>query len=407
MEIQRHEFTVLKIFIHASYNQPKFANDIAIIELDKAAKEESNDAACLPKLHQPRSQHELRSLVAVVKRTGGVLKFGKSEIVSTNDCSSQMTSLTTQSTGQFCANVQENSTLSALTGAVVLESDGNRRYTFTGLTGKTNVANNKPLVFTDLAHHLNWIRAAIGDDLERRPENPKISDDPALRNLPTCRLSKDTGFCVKYHQCLLVRDAPPNTADSEEIKCFTEAENNVHEDGVCCHGRYVELNYTEVSDFDLRFQNKRGIELLNMKTCGQVDPTRRIVGGTQADMKEFPWIGLIKYKYGRIFKFTCGSSLISDKYLLTCAHCITNLPSGYEIVGVRVGEYDRTTDPDCNDDGSDCNPAIDDIPIEKVIPHPKYNMPRYANDIGLVRLTRASDLSQGKLLSFDCFSTGT
>jgi secreted trypsin-like serine protease len=139
-----------------------------------------------------------------------------------------------------------------------------------------------------------------------------------------------------------------------------------------------------------------------------VKPSKRIVGGTEADLKEFPWIGLIKYKTGRIFKFTCGASLISDRFVLTCAHCISNLPHGYEIVAVRLGEYDRTTDPDCRlaDDDDDesqqeCNPPVQDIPIDKLLSHPNYNSPRYANDIGLVRLTRKPDMSQGNCRRFD------
>lgn len=114
---------------------------------------------------------------------------------------------------------------------------------------------------------------------------------------------------------------------------------------------------------------------------------------------QFPWIGLIKYKVGQFFKFTCGSSLISDKYVLTCAHCITNLPNSFEVVGVRLGEYDRTTDPDCkqiDDNQQECNPPVQEININKLMPHPKYNTPRYANDVGLIRLAEAPDMTQGK-----------
>lgn len=127
------------------------------------------------------------------------------------------------------------------------------------------------------------------------------------------------------------------------------------------------------------------------------------LGGTKADLKEFPWIGLVKYQVGRIFKFTCGSSLISSRYVLTCAHCITNLPIGYEVVAVRLGEYDRTTDPDCklvDEDKDECNPPVQDIAIGSLIPHLKYNSPRYANDIGLVRLSKSPDMTQGRKKKF-------
>ena len=90
--------------------------------------------------------------------------------------------------------------------------------------------------------------------------------------------------------------------------------------------------------------------------------------------------------------------LISNKYILTCAHCISNLPQGYEVVAVRLGEYDLRSDPDCeteDENQQECNPPVQDIPIESLIPHPRYNTPRYANDVGLIRLSETPDMTQG------------
>lgn len=410
VEIQGHHLSASKIFVHASYNQPKFANDIAIIELDKADGDEINDAVCLPESRS--TDYDLKSTITVVKRAGGSLKFGKTLFNANNECSSyfnqQLTDLTP---GQFCAIVQSNETIySPFTGAIAIESDRKRQYSFKGFTSaaiRTEQAydESKPYIFTDISHHLNWIQAAIGDELSKT--SPVPSD--RARGLTPCEASNGKGFCVKLNQCSIYRDAPKPTSQRREaflngIKCFTTAQvrgNSVNEDGICCSERYISIDSNVRSDVDPRLQGKRGIEALDMNKCGQVDPTRRIVGGTKADMKEFPWIGLIKYKIGRIFKFTCGSSLISNKYLLTAAHCITNLPSSYEVEAVRLGEYDRRTDPDCrtvDDDQEDCNAPIQDILVEKLIPHPKYNTPRYANDVGLIRLTKTLD---GRFINLD------
>lgn len=123
----------------------------------------------------------------------------------------------------------------------------------------------------------------------------------------------------------------------------------------------------------------------------------------QADLKEFPWFALLKYKVGRIDKFTCGGSLISSRYVLTCAHCITQLPSGYEVTGVRLGEHDLTTNPDCKFTGShdeerECNPPVLDVDIEELIPHPRYNNPKHSNDIGLVRMAQNVEFRKGSML---------
>ena len=122
----------------------------------------------------------------------------------------------------------------------------------------------------------------------------------------------------------------------------------------------------------------------------------------QADLREFPWFALLKYKIGRLEKFTCGGSLISSRYVLTCAHCITQLPSGYEVAGVRLGEYDLETNPDCKftdyDDERECNPPVLDVDVESLIPHPRYNNPKHSNDIGLVRMAQNVEIKRGGML---------
>lgn len=386
MEVGSFEFTVTKIFIHASYNQPKFANDIAIVELDKEGNDEINDAVCLPE-----STIDAVSSIAIVKRAGIPLNFGRAQSVLHNECSLETT------TGQFCSKVQSNEThLKPFIGAVVMESDQNRQYTFKGFTSSLKKRDDsKPFIFTDISYHLNWIHVALGNLFQN---NTNVVE--SIQNLPTCQMSNGNGYCVELHQCSFYRNAPKpysqrHIAYLEQVKCVGKptSQNNIEEDNLCCPQEYIELNYKDEND-----QKKRGVELLDFEKCGQVGSSRRIVGGSKAGLKEFPWIGLIKYRVGKILKFTCGSSLISQKYVLTCAHCITSLPRAYEVVGVRLGEYNRTSDPDCrqfDQDEEECNPPVQDIEIEKLIPHPKYNTPRYANDVGLVRLAREPDMTEG------------
>lgn len=334
VEIGGQEFSVLKIYIHASYNQPKFSNDIAIIELDKETNYGTNDAICLPEL----DEHDMKSMIAVVKRSNSSLSFRKALYSSNNECisyfSQQLTKLTP---GQFCANVLSNETaFSSFVGAVAIESDNELQYSVKGFTSTSIQTQafdeSKPYIFSDVAQHLNWIKAAIGDEMsrekhKRRKKNSTQDSEPTPRNLRSCQKQNGVGFCVKLNQCSLYRDAPkPFSKQREsyldEIKCFTSAEvrgNSVREDGICCDERYIALEPNSNESIGQRFHGKRGVELVNPSKCGQVDPTRRIVGGSKADLKEFPWIGIIKYKTGRIFKFTCGSSLISSKYLVTCA----------------------------------------------------------------------------------------
>lgn len=69
--------------------------------------------------------------------------------------------------------------------------------------------------------------------------------------------------------------------------------------------------------------DERGLALLNsVKDCGKKSNIK-LSGGEAAKIGEFPWIVLLKYKTsGR--PFLCGGSLISDRFVLTAAHCVVD-----------------------------------------------------------------------------------
>lgn len=403
MEIRGDEFSVSKIFLHAGYDKPKYANDIAVIEMDKEC---DDDGICIED-----AESGAASEIAIVKQVEVPSKHAKIKKTSESECRSHYNQFAGLGSGQFCAKIQSNdSDLSQILSVVAVDMDNTRRHTLAGFTStairsETSNSADKTFIFTDTRFHVSWIKAAIGDSIKQSPRpQPKKLDDSQI-TAASCQVSGADGFCVDLNQCSLFRDAPKPLTRSrleflKRIKCFkssVEESNNVNEDGICCPLKYVELDYVEPEQE--RGPVKRGIEALDMQKCGKVGNMNRIVNGVKAGLKEFPWVGLIKYRTGRIYKFTCGASLISSKHALTCAHCITNLPSGYSIEAVRLGEYDLSTNPDCrqvDQDLRDCNPPYQDVPIDELIPHADYNMPRYTNDIALVRLARAPDMTQGE-----------
>lgn len=361
-----------------------------------------NNAICL----EMSTTNAFKSTIVLVKSASSALKYGKIEFISDNQCSSyfeqqQFTDLTA---GQFCANIQANETEhSPFIGSVVLQSNNRRQYALKGFTStaiRTEQAfdESRPYIFTELDHHLSWIQAAIGDIIEPSISASSSSDEL----LKECQLSNTIGRCVEQEHCTLYRNAPrplsrQQEAYLEQIKCSNGGD---YEEGICCPLKYINQTNSSsaLNEIDEKYRFRRGANLLDMKHCGQQPLSKRIIGGKVAGFNEFPWFGLIKYRVGRVDKFTCGSSLISSRYVLTCAHCITNLPHGFRVVAIRLGEYDMRTNPDCDpNDINNCNLPVQDIEVEKLIPHAGYNNPRYNNDIGLVRLAREPDTSEGEV----------
>lgn len=82
--------------------------------------------------------------------------------------------------------------------------------------------------------------------------------------------------------------------------------------------------------------------------------------------------------------------------MVTASHCVNGkgLPTDWKLSGVRLGEWDVTTNPDCEIDvrgEKDCAPEHVDVGVVQTIPHPMYdpNAKNQANDIALLRLERS------------------
>jgi len=122
-------------------------------------------------------------------------------------------------------------------------------------------------------------------------------------------------------------------------------------------------------------------------TCGPTPPNIRIVGGQDATLGQYPWLVNLGYQRNGAGEtlFKCGGTLIGPRHVVTAAHCVTDLPSGFALAVVRVGEHDLASEQDCQ--SGVCSPDPQDMKVRKIVFHPSYGKPNaFQNDIAVISL---------------------
>ncbi|XP_018342834.1 PREDICTED: serine protease easter-like [Trachymyrmex septentrionalis] len=127
--------------------------------------------------------------------------------------------------------------------------------------------------------------------------------------------------------------------------------------------------------------------LLEQNNCGNSN-SDRIIGGKNASLGAYPWIARIGYSMPNAndLSYRCGGTIINRRYVVTAAHCVVNLPENFKVGGVRLGEHNILTDPDCEQEY--CAEPVQDFLPESIIVHKNYNKPEFKNDIAIIRLNK-------------------
>ncbi|XP_012264264.1 venom protease-like [Athalia rosae] len=118
-------------------------------------------------------------------------------------------------------------------------------------------------------------------------------------------------------------------------------------------------------------------EKVNVSQCG-FKIQKLVTGGKKAERTEFPHMAAVGYNLDTAgIGWYCGGTLISEKFVLTAAHCTYSTMWG-DASWVRVG--------DLNLERTDDRAMPVDRRIIERIRHPQYRLPSQYHDIALLRL---------------------
>ncbi|XP_055618629.1 mite allergen Der f 3-like isoform X3 [Toxorhynchites rutilus septentrionalis] len=160
--------------------------------------------------------------------------------------------------------------------------------------------------------------------------------------------NNETGVCRKSAQCR-------QSVRNRERHCEFEGNEPV----ICCAqpSNMTYVAYTRV--VQQACESVRGID---------VKFAFHVVGNAvEAQVGEFPFVGLLRYENERT---RCGASIISERFLLTAAHCFKEGAPKAVLLGTN----------DATDSGADR------YEIARVLRHDRYSRETRQNDIALIEL---------------------
>jgi len=149
----------------------------------------------------------------------------------------------------------------------------------------------------------------------------------------------------------------------------------------CGYRRDVDQNIYCLEEGNGMYTTKKCSQASGFKCGVKKAGSKRIVGGVETEVNEYPWMAGLVYENGNWSEWRCGAALVAAEWIFTAAHCVFN---NSKLVEVFLGEHDLS---------STTESTKMSFTIEKVITHEGYVDATLENDVALLKLTEKVDLN--------------
>ncbi|XP_063907488.1 serine protease snake-like [Zophobas morio] len=190
----------------------------------------------------------------------------------------------------------------------------------------------------------------------------------------TLRSTKSPGVCKLFNDCEKAREALQQRRFPQT--CGFQGKQPI----VCCPQNQTVTENTPPrrSPGDI---SKKKCQEYSRYVYESPDAVQLIIaGGVAADRKEFPHMTAVGYEpTPGDLQWLCGGTILSNNFVLTAAHCLTDINAG-NAIRVKLG-VNQLTD------------QRQEVRIADRIVHPDYRANSHYHDIGLLKLEKPAKMN--------------